>query len=204
MIPAAQLWIFFTVVLGVVVLPGLDMACAVGSSLAGGRRAGLAAVAGIVAGGACHVAVAGAGLGIVLQLFPAAYHVLLLAGSLYMIWVGLSLLRIGAGPGPIPVAKAASRATAFRRGAFTNLTNPKAYLFAIVGAEYLLRLLPKGTHDYAKFITPAELGRWARQAGLELERMTGLVYNPLTREYRLDSRDVSVNYMIQCRRPLDD
>ncbi|OGT88459.1 MAG: bifunctional 3-demethylubiquinol 3-O-methyltransferase/2-polyprenyl-6-hydroxyphenol methylase [Gammaproteobacteria bacterium RIFOXYA12_FULL_61_12] len=82
--------------------------------------------------------------------------------------------------------------------------NPKAYLFAIVGAEYLLRLLPKGTHDYAKFITPAELGRWARQAGLELERMTGLVYNPLTREYRLDSRDVSVNYMIQCRRPLDD
>jgi threonine/homoserine/homoserine lactone efflux protein len=130
-IPAAQLWLFFTVVLGVVVLPGLDMACAVGSSLAGGRRAGLAAVAGIVAGGACHVAVAGAGLGIVLQLFPAAYHVLLLAGSLYMIWVGLSLLRIEAGSGPIPVAKAASRAAAFRRGALTNLTNPKAYLFML-------------------------------------------------------------------------
>jgi threonine/homoserine/homoserine lactone efflux protein len=130
-IPGAQLWLFFTVVLGVVVLPGLDMACAVGSSLAGGRRAGLAAVAGIVAGGACHLAVAGAGLGIVLQLFPAAYHVLLLAGSLYMIWVGLSLLRTDAGSGPIPVAKAASRATAFRRGAFTNLTNPKAYLFML-------------------------------------------------------------------------
>ncbi|MBU0498756.1 MAG: bifunctional 2-polyprenyl-6-hydroxyphenol methylase/3-demethylubiquinol 3-O-methyltransferase UbiG [Gammaproteobacteria bacterium] len=80
--------------------------------------------------------------------------------------------------------------------------NPKAYLFAILGAEYLLRLLPKGTHDYAKFITPAELGRWVRKAGLELERMMGLTYNPLTREYRLDSRDVSVNYMIQCRRPL--
>jgi threonine/homoserine/homoserine lactone efflux protein len=130
-IPAAQLWLFFTVVLGVVVLPGLDMACAVGSSLAGGRRAGLAAVAGIVAGGACHVAVAGAGLGIVLQLFPAAYHVLLLVGSLYMIWVGLSLLRIGSGSGPTPAAEAASRTTAFRRGALTNLTNPKAYLFML-------------------------------------------------------------------------
>ena len=130
-IPATQLWLFFTVVLGVVLLPGLDMACAVGSSLAGGRRAGLAAVAGIVAGGFCHVAVAGAGLGVVLQLVPAAYHVLLVAGSLYVAWVGISLLRSGAGSGPVPLAEAASRAAAFRRGAVTNLTNPKAYLFML-------------------------------------------------------------------------
>lgn len=131
MIPATQLWLFFTVVLGVVVLPGLDMACAVGSSLAGGRRAGLAAVAGIVAGGFCHVAVAGAGLGVVVQLFPAAYHALLLAGSLYMAWVGISLLRSGSGAGPAPLAEAGSRAAAFRRGAVTNLANPKAYLFML-------------------------------------------------------------------------
>jgi threonine/homoserine/homoserine lactone efflux protein len=130
-IPAPQLWLFFTVVLGVVVLPGLDMACAVGSSLAGGRRAGLAAVAGIVAGGACHVAVAGAGLGVVLRAVPAAYDLLLVAGSLYMAWVGLSLLRSGATSGPIAAAAASSSVAAFRRGAITNLTNPKAYLFML-------------------------------------------------------------------------
>lgn len=131
MIPASQLWLFFTVVLGVMVLPGLDMACAVGSSLAGGRRAGLAAVAGIVAGGFCHVAVAGAGLGALLRVFPAAYRALLVAGSLYMAWVGLSLLRSGAGSGPVTVVTAASRAAAFRRGAITCLSNPKAYLFML-------------------------------------------------------------------------
>lgn len=78
--------------------------------------------------------------------------------------------------------------------------NPKAWLFAILGAEYILRLLPAGTHEYDKFITPAELGRWIRQAGLELVEMTGLTYNPLTQQYRLDPRDLSVNYMVHCRR----
>lgn len=131
MIPAPQLWLFFTVVLGVIILPGLDMACAVGSSLAGGRRAGLAAVAGIVAGSACHVAVAGAGLGMVLRAVPAAYDALLVTGSLYMAWVGLSLLRGGATSGPIAAAAASSLVAAFRRGAITNLTNPKAYLFML-------------------------------------------------------------------------
>lgn len=81
--------------------------------------------------------------------------------------------------------------------------NPKAWLFAILGAEYLLRLLPAGTHEYDKFITPAELGRWIRQAGLELVEMTGLTYNPLTQQYRLDPRDLSVNYMVHCRRPTE-
>lgn len=72
--------------------------------------------------------------------------------------------------------------------------NPKAYLFAIVGAEYLLRLLPRGTHDYAKFIRPSEMETWAREAGLQLVDLTGLSYNPLTQEYRLGT-DVSVNYL---------
>jgi len=78
--------------------------------------------------------------------------------------------------------------------------NPKAYLFAIVGGEYLLRLLPKGTHDFSKFIRPSELDRWIRQAGLETTRITGLTYNLLTRQYRL-APDVDVNYMVCCRKP---
>jgi 2-polyprenyl-6-hydroxyphenyl methylase/3-demethylubiquinone-9 3-methyltransferase len=77
--------------------------------------------------------------------------------------------------------------------------NPKAYIQAIIGAEYLLGMLPKGTHDYARFIRPAEMGRWCRQAGLELQDMTGLSYNPLTRRYSL-STDLDVNYMLHTRR----
>ncbi len=79
--------------------------------------------------------------------------------------------------------------------------NPKSYLFAIVGAEYVLRLLPRGTHDYNKLIKPAELAEWVREAGLELEHMTGLLYNPITGNYWLEEKDVSVNYMIHCRKP---
>ncbi len=79
--------------------------------------------------------------------------------------------------------------------------NPKAYLFAIVGAEYVLRLLPRGTHDYAKLIKPAELAEWIREAGLELERMTGLLYNPITKNYWLEEKDVSVNYMVHASKP---
>lgn len=78
--------------------------------------------------------------------------------------------------------------------------NAKAYAMVVVAAEYLLRMLPTGTHDFDKFITPAELGRWIRQAGLELVQMTGLTYNPLTRQYRLDPKDISVNYLVHCRR----
>jgi 2-polyprenyl-6-hydroxyphenyl methylase/3-demethylubiquinone-9 3-methyltransferase len=78
--------------------------------------------------------------------------------------------------------------------------NPKSYLFAIVGAEYLLRMLPKGTHDYAKFITPAELANWIRQAGLQLDDLTGMTYHPFSRVYRLGN-DVDVNYIMACHRP---
>lgn len=73
--------------------------------------------------------------------------------------------------------------------------NPKAWLMAIVGAEYILNLLPRGTHEYAKLIKPSELERWARQAKLNTERMIGLHYNPLTQHYRLGA-GVDVNYMI--------
>ena len=76
--------------------------------------------------------------------------------------------------------------------------NPKSYLFAIVGAEYLLRLLPKGTHDFSKFIRPSELDGWIRRAGLHCNDMIGLTYNPLSGRYRLVPGDVDVNYMVSC------
>jgi len=79
--------------------------------------------------------------------------------------------------------------------------NPKAFAFAIVGAEYVLNLLPTGTHEYSKFIKPSELAGWIRDAGLGLREMTGLTYNPITRQYRLNSRDVSVNYMLRAEKP---
>lgn len=81
--------------------------------------------------------------------------------------------------------------------------NPKSYLFAIVGAEYLLRLLPRGTHDFSKFIKPSELDAWIRRAELLTHEMIGLTYNPLTGQYRLAPGDVDVNYMVSCRKAHD-
>ncbi len=77
--------------------------------------------------------------------------------------------------------------------------NPKAYLFAVIGAEYILQLLPRGTHDFRKFIRPSELGAWSREAGLEVKDIIGLTYNPLTKHYKL-ANDVDVNYMVQTQR----
>lgn len=78
--------------------------------------------------------------------------------------------------------------------------NPKSFLFAIVGAEYVLRLLPRGTHEYEKFIRPSELENWARDAGLELRSSIGMHYNPLTKTYWL-APNVDVNYLMYFRRP---
>ena len=78
--------------------------------------------------------------------------------------------------------------------------NPKSYLFAVIGAEYVLRLLPKGTHDWTKFIRPSELAAHCRAAGLDAREIKGMGYNPLTRVYSLGA-DTSVNYMLQCARP---
>ncbi len=78
--------------------------------------------------------------------------------------------------------------------------NPKSFAFAIVGAEYILKLLPLGTHEYARFITPAELADMARKAGLEPIAFRGMTYNPFTKHYALND-DVSVNYLLHCRKP---
>ncbi len=80
--------------------------------------------------------------------------------------------------------------------------NPKSFLFAIVGAEYVLRLLPRGTHDYARLIRPSEMTAASRRAGLESRKFSGMVYNPFTRRYRLDANDLSVNYLAAFMRPL--
>ncbi|PCI80394.1 MAG: bifunctional 3-demethylubiquinol 3-O-methyltransferase/2-polyprenyl-6-hydroxyphenol methylase [SAR86 cluster bacterium] len=78
--------------------------------------------------------------------------------------------------------------------------NPKSYLFAIVGAEYILNLLPRGTHDYARFIKPSELAAWSRDSKLDLQDQIGMAYNPLTRKYSLE-KEVDVNYIACYTRP---
>ncbi|AKU22097.1 bifunctional 2-polyprenyl-6-hydroxyphenol methylase/3-demethylubiquinol 3-O-methyltransferase UbiG [Massilia sp. MB5] len=106
---------------------------------------------------------------------------------------------------PDPAAIVRAAATLVKPGGqvfFSTLNrNPKAYLFAVIGAEYLLRLLPKGTHDYEKFITPAELSQDIRSAGLQVEGLKGMGYNPLTKIYSLND-DTSVNYLVAATRPL--
>ncbi len=77
--------------------------------------------------------------------------------------------------------------------------HPRAWLFAVIGAEYILNMLPRGTHDYEKFIKPSELGHWLRDAGLDINDLSGMSYNPLTRRYAL-SRDVQVNYLVHTRK----
>jgi 2-polyprenyl-6-hydroxyphenyl methylase / 3-demethylubiquinone-9 3-methyltransferase len=77
--------------------------------------------------------------------------------------------------------------------------NPKSYAFAVIGAEYVLGLLPKGTHDYLRFIKPSELSRWTRAAALRTDELIGMTYNPITRRYRLGA-DCDVNYLVRCTR----
>jgi 2-polyprenyl-6-hydroxyphenyl methylase/3-demethylubiquinone-9 3-methyltransferase len=104
-------------------------------------------------------------------------------------------------PDPVSVMTACARMAKPDGWVFfsTLNRNPKSYLFAIVGAEYVLNMLPKGTHDWSKFIKPHELASFARQAGLESVELMGMTYNPFTKAYRLE-RDTDVNYLLACRR----
>jgi 2-polyprenyl-6-hydroxyphenyl methylase/3-demethylubiquinone-9 3-methyltransferase len=110
--------------------------------------------------------------------------------------VVISLEMLEHVPNPASIIIACTRLLKSGGKAFFSTLNrtPKAYLFAIIGAEHTLRLLPRGTHEYHRFIRPAELEAWCRAAGLELQHLTGLHYNPLTQRYWLGS-DVSVNYL---------
>jgi 2-polyprenyl-6-hydroxyphenyl methylase/3-demethylubiquinone-9 3-methyltransferase len=104
---------------------------------------------------------------------------------------------------PEPAAMVAACARLARPGGkafFSTINrNPKAYLFAVIGAEYVLKLLPRGTHDYARFIKPSELARWCRAAGLRPAEMTGMTYNPISKRYALGP-DCDVNYLLCCAR----
>jgi len=138
----AQLWLFFVLVLGVIALPGLDMAFVFGSALGGGRARGLAALGGIVAGGACHVLMAALGIGVLVRLVPGVFNALLLAGALYIAWIGIALLRSAAAfqlPAAGNAASSSSLGAAFRQGLFTCLLNPKAYLFMLAIFPQFLR-----------------------------------------------------------------
>jgi len=107
-------------------------------------------------------------------------------------------------PDPVSVIKACSQLVKPGGDVFFSTLNrhPKAYLFAVVGAEYIMNMLPKGTHDYKRFIKPSEMASWCRQAGLEVQDITGLSYNPLTKTYSLGD-DVKVNYLMHCRKAVD-
>ncbi|MEH6823691.1 MAG: bifunctional 2-polyprenyl-6-hydroxyphenol methylase/3-demethylubiquinol 3-O-methyltransferase UbiG [Motiliproteus sp.] len=106
-------------------------------------------------------------------------------------------------PDPASIVTACARLT--KPGGklfFSTLNrNAKSFMFAIVGAEYLLNLVPKGTHDHSKFIRPSELANWCRAAGLEIGTTCGMTYNPLSKQYRLDPQDTSVNYLLQLSKP---
>jgi threonine/homoserine/homoserine lactone efflux protein len=127
----AQLGLYFLVVFGVVALPGLDMAFVLASTLVGGRRSGLAAVAGIMAGGVCHMAMGALGVAVVLRLWPALFNAMLLGGAAYIGWIGWTLLRAGPASGMMPAAGRRTSGTTFRQAMLTSLMNPKAYVFML-------------------------------------------------------------------------
>lgn len=105
-------------------------------------------------------------------------------------------------PDPASVVKACADLVKANGDVYFSTINrsPKAYAFAILGAEYLLKLLPKGTHEYSKFIRPSELAQWLRDAGLELQNISGMTYNPISKTYKLDAQDVSVNYLLHAKK----
>ena len=127
----SHLWLFCALVVGIVALPGMDMALVLASSLADGRPSGFAATAGIVAGGVVHVAMGSLGVGLLLQRSPLAFDGLLVAGSLYIAWMGLGLLRSRGALTQFADAPSRPLSRTFARAAATCLLNPKAYVFMI-------------------------------------------------------------------------
>lgn len=142
---SANLLLFFALVAGVVILPGMDMAFVIASTLAGGRRAGFAAVGGLVAGGACQVAIGATGTAVLLRTAPWAFRTMLVVGALYVAWIGVGMWR-GAGasepqrPDDGVQSVEASAGRAFRRAMVTNLLNPKAHLFMLAVFPQFVRV----------------------------------------------------------------
>lgn len=135
----AHLWLFFMLVFGVVLLPGLDMAYVMGSALVGGTRSGLSAVAGVVAGAICHVTMAILGISVLLKVVPGAFNVVLLAGALYIAWIGVSVLRSNSVFKSDTGNATRSHWQTFRRGVVSIMLNPKAYLFTLAILPQFIR-----------------------------------------------------------------
>ncbi|HLW75309.1 MAG TPA: LysE family translocator [Gammaproteobacteria bacterium] len=135
----SQLWLFFVLVFGVVLLPGMDMAYVLGSALTGGRRAGLMAVAGVMTGAVCHVIAGVLGISVLLKLYPAAFKFMLLAGACYIAWIGWSILRSAAAFKMGGKLTARPLGITFRQGMLSCLMNPKAYLFMLAIFPQFLR-----------------------------------------------------------------
>src|SRR6201986_795904 len=139
MIDYHPLWVFALFVLGIMILPGLDMAYILGSPLAGGRKSGFMALAGGAAGGTCHVVVGVLGISVLLKLYPAAFRIMLLAGALYIAWIGFSIFKRAPAFHLHPPAGRRTPWAPFRQGMATCLLNPKAYLFMLAVFPQFLR-----------------------------------------------------------------
>lgn len=135
----AQLWLYFVIVFGVILTPGMDMAYVLASALTGGRRSGFAAIAGIVTAAVLHMAAAVLGISVLLRLYPAAFRLMLLAGAGYLAWIGFSIFRRTAMLRVEPEAAVRPPRTAYRQGVVTNLLNPNAYLFTLAVIPQFLR-----------------------------------------------------------------
>ncbi|MGL4232581.1 MAG: LysE family translocator [Casimicrobium sp.] len=134
-----NLWLYAVLVFGIIVLPGMDMAFVLASSLANGRRAGFAAVAGMVMGGLAHTVMSALGIGLLLKLFPVAFNAMLLAGCAYVVWMGIAIARSASAMKEIAETYSRTLPQTFARAVLTCLLNPKAYLFMIAVFPQFLR-----------------------------------------------------------------
>jgi threonine/homoserine/homoserine lactone efflux protein len=159
----APLWLFFFMVLGIVALPGMDMAFVASSSLRGGRRAGLLAVAGIMAGAVFHVAGTGLGLTLLLQWLPGLFNVLLLAGAAYLVWIGISIWRSDMSSAAVQTPGVTPDRATFHQALLTAVLNPKAYVFTLAVFPQFMQPGPRPM--WLQFVLMG-LIVWAVQAGV--------------------------------------
>ncbi|MFP5075775.1 LysE family translocator [Rhizobium sp. YIM 134829] len=151
---AENLWLFLTLLIGIIIVPGMDMIFVMANALTGGRRAGFMALGGIVAGGVVHTLYAALGVGALVHFAPGLFNGLLAAGAAYIAWIGLSLLRSHVQLGAVEGLPPLSDAARFRRGVITCLLNPKAYLFMLA--------------VYPQFVKPEFGSLWSQAATLAL------------------------------------
>ncbi len=183
---AQSLWIYTVLLFGIVVVPGMDMLFAVTNALTGGRRAGMAAVGGLMLGGAFHAVIAAFAVGVLLSLAPHAFTWLLLAASAYMAWIGFTLMRSSIVIDAVPDAERRRLWVIFSQGTITCLLNPKAYLFTL--------------SVYPQFLRPIYGPLWAQALvmGTLGVLMQLLIYGGMAlaashvRSFLLDSRAVTI------------